>query len=179
MVGRSVTVPVPPQRIVSLVPSLTELLFDLGLGDRIVGRTDYCTRPRDTVASVPTVGGPIDFSTDAVLGLKPDLVLANDHENRRDPVLNLASKVPVFVTSVRDTVGKVTDTATDATTLADRSAGVSYRFTEAVDKLIGRYIDAFNAPIKRSTFSRFAVYPIRPTRHILPARAPSPAPISI
>lgn len=80
-VGRAVRLDRPPQRIVSLVPSTTETLFDLGLGERVVGRTRYCVHPADDVASLPTVGGTKNVDLDAVRALEPDLVLGNQEEN--------------------------------------------------------------------------------------------------
>lgn len=70
-----------PRRIVSLVPSVTEALFALGLGGRVVGATDYCVHPEQELAGVPRVGGTKDTDVDAVVRLAPDLVLANREEN--------------------------------------------------------------------------------------------------
>jgi ABC-type Fe3+-hydroxamate transport system substrate-binding protein len=97
-----------PQRIVSLVPSLTESLFDLGAGRQVVGITDYCIHPAEGVRDVPRLGGPKNPRLDAILALQPDLVLANWEENTRPAVEALqAAGVPVWVTlplSVRETV---------------------------------------------------------------------------
>ena len=68
-------------RIVSLVPSITELLFDLGLGARVVGRTGFCIHPRDAVREVPKVGGTKDVKLDALHALKPTHVIVNVDEN--------------------------------------------------------------------------------------------------
>ncbi len=73
----------PPRRIVSLVPSLTESLFALGLGDRVVGVTDWCVHPAAAVAALQKVGGTKDASAAAILALAPDLVIANQEENTR------------------------------------------------------------------------------------------------
>jgi ABC-type Fe3+-hydroxamate transport system substrate-binding protein len=72
---------VSPRRVVSLVPSLTESLFLLGVGDRVVGRTDYCVEPAGLVDAVATVGGTKDADVDAIAALAPDLVLVNQEEN--------------------------------------------------------------------------------------------------
>jgi ABC-type Fe3+-hydroxamate transport system substrate-binding protein len=71
-----------PHRVVSLVPSLTETLFDLALGDRLVGRTDYCVYPADQVGRVPKLGGTKNPDIDRIVALQPDLVLMNREENR-------------------------------------------------------------------------------------------------
>jgi len=89
-------------RIVSLVPSLTEALFDLGLGARVVGVTEWCVHPADGVAALPKVGGTKDTDVAAVLALRPDLVIANHEENTRRTVERLeAAGVPVWVTYPR------------------------------------------------------------------------------
>ena len=69
------------RRVVSLVPSITESLFLLGVGDRVVGRTDYCVEPMPAVATVPSVGGTKSADVDAIAALRPDLVLVNQEEN--------------------------------------------------------------------------------------------------
>lgn len=73
----------PPQRIVSLVPSITESLFALGLGERVVGVTDWCVHPADGVAGLPKVGGTKDADPGEIARLAPDLVIANHEENTR------------------------------------------------------------------------------------------------
>lgn len=89
----------PPRRVVSLVPSVTGSLFDLGLGDRLVGVTDYCVYPADKVAGLPKVGGTKSADVAAILALQPDLVIANQEENTREVVAELeAAGVPVWVT---------------------------------------------------------------------------------
>ncbi|MFA4835136.1 MAG: helical backbone metal receptor [Dehalococcoidia bacterium] len=73
--GRQVTISSPPQRIVSLAPSNTEILFALGLGDKIIGVTDYCDYPSEA-SSKRKVGGPYTPNLETILALSPDLVLA-------------------------------------------------------------------------------------------------------
>lgn len=68
-------------RIVSLVPSITELLFDLGLGAQIVGRTGFCVHPREAVRDVAKVGGTKDVNVDALKKLQPTHVIVNIDEN--------------------------------------------------------------------------------------------------
>jgi ABC-type Fe3+-hydroxamate transport system substrate-binding protein len=71
-------------RIVSLCPSLTELVFDLGLGDDLVGRTKFCVHPGDGVGAVEKVGGTKNPKIDRIIELAPDIVLLNEEENRRE-----------------------------------------------------------------------------------------------
>ncbi|MFN6946802.1 MAG: helical backbone metal receptor [Cytophagaceae bacterium] len=92
----------PPQRIISLVPSITELLFDLGLGEKIVGVTKFCVHPERKVNGLPKIGGTKDFSIEKIVALKPDLVIGNKEENEKDGILNLQKKVPVWMCDVGD-----------------------------------------------------------------------------
>jgi ABC-type Fe3+-hydroxamate transport system substrate-binding protein len=77
-------VQVAPQRVVSLVPSLTEALFDLDLAQRLIAITDDCTRPADRVAALRRIGGVTRPDISQIVALQPDLVLANDDENRAE-----------------------------------------------------------------------------------------------
>ena len=94
--------PAPPKRIVSLVPSLTEALFSLGLGSRVVGVTDWCVHPAAGVAPLPKLGGTKDPDVAAIAALAPDLVLANREENTRRVVTALEERgLRVWVTYPR------------------------------------------------------------------------------
>jgi ABC-type Fe3+-hydroxamate transport system substrate-binding protein len=89
---------VAPERIVSLVPSLTEALFAFGVGTRVVGRTRYCLWPPRAVGKVPTVGGTKKVDVPRLLQLEPDLVVAVREENSRENVERIQEAgVPVFV----------------------------------------------------------------------------------
>lgn len=88
-----------PQRVVSLVPSMTESLFVLGIGDRVVGITDYCTKPEDRVGALPKVGGTKNPDIPKILALQPDFVLMNSEENRREDHATLeAAGLSIWVT---------------------------------------------------------------------------------
>ncbi len=88
-----------PARIVSLVPSLTELVCDLGLVDQLVGRTGFCIHPRETLKPIAKVGGTKDVKLDVVRALAPTHLIVNIDENRRETVDELAESVPnVIVT---------------------------------------------------------------------------------
>jgi hypothetical protein len=84
-------------RIVSLVPSITELLFALGLDQQIVGRTGFCVHPRERVRAVPKVGGTKSVRIDAVRALKPTHAIVNIDENERTTVDELRAFVPHIV----------------------------------------------------------------------------------
>lgn len=88
-----------PRRIVSLVPSLTELVCWLDAGDALVGRTRFCDSPAELSGRVPEVGGTKDPDVGRIVALRPGLVLANREENRREDVEAIrASGTPVMVT---------------------------------------------------------------------------------
>lgn len=88
-----------PARIVSLVPSLTELVCDLGLVDQLVGRTGFCIHPKDVLRRVPKVGGTKDVNLDSLRELAPSHVIVNIDENRRECAEEIARFVPrVIVT---------------------------------------------------------------------------------
>jgi iron complex transport system substrate-binding protein len=91
-----------PQRVVSLVPSITESLFDLGVGDAVVGVSDYCSQPFERVRNLPRVGGINDPRVEDILALRPQLVIAGREENPRQAVEALRARcVPVWVVSPR------------------------------------------------------------------------------
>ena len=81
-------------RIVSLVPSLTEFLFDLGLDEQIVGRTRFCIHPRGRVDRAAIVGGTKNPNHARIVALKPDLIIANREENRKEDIDALARLLP-------------------------------------------------------------------------------------
>ncbi|MCV9387631.1 ABC transporter substrate-binding protein [Reichenbachiella ulvae] len=97
---RSIDIPSTPQRIISLVPSLTELLFDLGLGDRVVGITKFCIHPEEWFRSKTRVGGTKQLKHEVIAQLQPDLIIANKEENTRADVEALMPDYPVWVSDV-------------------------------------------------------------------------------
>jgi ABC-type Fe3+-hydroxamate transport system substrate-binding protein len=89
---RVLTFGAAPKRVVSLVPSDTFSVAALGCGDSLVGRTDYCELPAEVVAKVPSVGGTKNPKVDAICALEPDLVIANQEENTKHDLEQLASR---------------------------------------------------------------------------------------
>jgi ABC-type Fe3+-hydroxamate transport system substrate-binding protein len=98
-----------PRRIVSLVPSTTETIFALGASERVVGVTRFCVHPKEARERARIVGGTKDPRIEVILSLEPDLVLANQEENRREDVERLRERVPVSVFYPRDVEGAVAD----------------------------------------------------------------------
>ena len=96
MVGRRVELQKPPRRIISLAPSLTEILFALGAGDSVVGVTDYADYPTEA-GGKPTVGGGVDPDLEVIVALQPDLVLIAADANRWETLIQLEQlQIPVF-----------------------------------------------------------------------------------
>ncbi len=98
--GRTVTLPHLPQRIVSLVPSQTELLFDLGLGDRVVGVTKFCIHPKKKVKHKAKIGGTKNFKLEVIEELQPDLIIGNKEENYQEGIAALQEKYPVWMSDI-------------------------------------------------------------------------------
>lgn len=91
-------------KIVSLVPSITEALFDLGLTENeVVGRTKFCIHPQDKIKNIPVIGGTKNINIEKIKTLQPDLILANKEENVKDQVEALMDDYKVMVTNI-DTI---------------------------------------------------------------------------
>lgn len=101
MLGRKVILPASPQRIVSLVPSQTELLCYLGLQSKLTGITKFCIRPENLKNQVAIIGGTKSVNIPNLLALKPDLVIANKEENTAQMVEEIQQHIPVWVSDVR------------------------------------------------------------------------------
>jgi len=133
--GRGVELPDRPERIVSLVPSLTEWLAAAGVGERLVGVTDWCVEPADVTAGLPKVRGTKNPDLRAVTALAPDLVVANAEENRKVDVERLeAAGVPVVVTMPTTVAGAVRELRTLATAVGDlpRAPAIDAELTAAL-----------------------------------------------
>lgn len=90
-----------PKRIVSVVPSQTELLYDLGLGDHIFGVTKFCTFPAAKPSFVKKVGGTKTLALKKILALKPEIVIANKEENDRAQIEELSKSIPCYVSDIK------------------------------------------------------------------------------
>lgn len=129
-----------PVRIVSLVPSLTEALFELGLGEKVVGVTDYCVHPAREVASRPKLGGTKNPDLAALRALEPDLVIANQEENKRIDVERIASSgITVWLTYPRTVADGVA--LLDALTELGAPDGARERVVAPVEEAVARARD--------------------------------------
>jgi ABC-type Fe3+-hydroxamate transport system substrate-binding protein len=89
-----------PKRIISLVPSQTELLYDLGLEEEIIGITKFCVHPKHLKAIKQIVGGTKQVKFDKIKALQPDIIIANKEENTKEIVEELSKICPVWVTNI-------------------------------------------------------------------------------
>lgn len=98
--NRSVSVPVMPKRIVSLVPSQTELLHQLGCSNEVVGQTLFCIHPPEMHVLKPRIGGTKNINIAKVHELQPDLIIGNKEENSKEQIEELAKKYPVWMSDI-------------------------------------------------------------------------------
>lgn len=125
---RAVEITRPVRRIVSLVPSQSELLVDLGLMDKLVGVTKFCVHPEGLKTAVQQIGGTKKVDIDAVIALQPDLVIGNKEENERSDIEVLEQHVPVWMSDITDVesalemivkIGELTETTGTALQLTN------------------------------------------------------------
>lgn len=103
MMGNEVRLNGLPRRIISLVPSQTELLYDLGLAHEVVGITKFCVHPHEWFRNKKRVGGTKTVHLDIIYDLQPDLIIANKEENTREQIETLAAQYPVWVSNIQTT----------------------------------------------------------------------------
>lgn len=127
--GREVGIGFPPTRIISLVPSQTEFLADLELGDEVVGITKFCIHPEQWYKEKPKIGGTKKFSFDVIDALNPDLIIGNKEENYQEGIEILADSYPVWMSDINSltdaiammrAIGEITDRLAAASAVVDR-----------------------------------------------------------
>ena len=102
--GRLVELNEAPKRIISLVPSQTELLHDFGLKNEIIGITKFCVHPDHWREQKTVIGGTKNFKVDLIKSLNPDLVIANKEENTEEGIREISDFCPVWISDVQDIV---------------------------------------------------------------------------
>lgn len=127
--NRKIYLPNLPQRIISLVPSQTELLYDLGLKDRLVGQTIFCVHPSEYFKSSTKIGGTKKLNLEKIASLKPDLIIANKEENEKDQIEELARDFPVWISDVNtlddalemiNSIGEITETQSQSSEIINQ-----------------------------------------------------------
>ncbi|MGD8428175.1 MAG: helical backbone metal receptor, partial [Balneolaceae bacterium] len=124
------------KRIISLVPSLTELLFALGLEAQLVGRTRFCVHPKGKVEEIPIVGGTKNPRLDKIRDANPDYIIANKEENRPEDIKDLMAECKVNVTDIA--------TIEDAL-ITIHELGRDLGVTEKADRLISQIQEPLEA----------------------------------
>jgi ABC-type Fe3+-hydroxamate transport system substrate-binding protein len=100
-IGRDILISKQPRRVISCVPSQTELLFDLGAEESVAGITKFCIHPGKALQTKTMVGGTKNLHLEKIASLEPDFILANKEENDRDSIEWLAARFPTYVSDVR------------------------------------------------------------------------------
>jgi len=101
-IHQQLEVPTYPKRIISLVPSQTELLHYWGLGDRVVGLTKFCVHPKEWYKSKQRIGGTKTVDLEKVRALKPDLIIGNKEENTQSDIETLQKEYPVWMSDMQE-----------------------------------------------------------------------------
>ena len=125
--GKNIQLDNPPAKIVSLVPSITELLFELGLEDLLYGRTKFCIYPKDRVEKVETIGGVMGLDYRKIQKIQPDLIIGSKEENGMNEINEINKEYPVWVSNVTN--------LEDATEMI-RSIGKICSISEKAEKTI-------------------------------------------
>ena len=124
--GHTIQLKSSPKKIVSLVPSQTELLFDLNLENRIIGVTKFCIHPKEKLQDIFKIGGTKNLQIDNIISLNPDLIIANKEENEKVQINQLKKTIPVWTSDVIDidsalsmifSIGEITKTKNAANQL--------------------------------------------------------------
>tara|TARA_B110000438_G_scaffold290521_1_gene326336 strand:- start:40 stop:822 length:783 start_codon:yes stop_codon:yes gene_type:complete len=160
--GRTISLDKFPKRIVSLVPSQTELLFDLGLDSRVVGTTKFCIHPNSWYVSKHRVGGTKNVNFEVIKKLQPDLIIANKEENTQSEIELLMKDYPVWVSDIGNLedalmmigdIGEVTDSSEKALSIVNN---IKADFADLVPQtnISAAYI-IWNNPIMSVNKTRF------------------------
>lgn len=141
--NRTVSINNFPQRIISLVPSQTELLCDLGLKEKIIGVTKFCVHPSGINKTKTIVGGTKNLRMDVIENLQPDIIIANKEENEKEQLEILAEKFPVWVSDIKNLddafqmiqlLGAITNTNEGARTILENIITAKNDYSSQVTK---------------------------------------------
>ena len=156
--GREISVPAPPKRLIALAPNLTEILYALDLGDRVVGVTNHCNYPPEASLK-PKVGSYIHLNVEQIISLSPDLVIGTMDGNERY-VLDLLeqARIKVFFVNPRDVRQAIETISTVGLVcgVPERARQISGRLTTRVD----RVVEATGTKKKPLVFLQIHIQPI-------------------
>jgi len=128
--GQQINVIPPLTKIISVVPSHTELLVDFFGIKNLIGRTKFCIHPKEVIENVPIIGGTKQLKIDKILALKPDIIFANKEENKKQDIEVLQKQITVYISdisSLKDSyafikqLGKISDNHTLAETIIQQT----------------------------------------------------------
>ncbi len=127
----------PPQRIISLVPSQTELLFDLGLNKEVIGITKFCVHPESWFKSKTKIGGTKNLNIEKIKSLQPDLIIANKEENVKQQIELLEKIAPVWISDVNNLADalKMVESLGEITGTHEKSVSLSKLISSEFDKI--------------------------------------------
>jgi iron complex transport system substrate-binding protein len=138
--GREVRLQQQPQRIVALAPSLTEILFALGIGERLVGATKFSDYPA-AARSIPRVGSYVDINVERIISLRPELIIGTVDGNQPEKVALLErAGLPVFIVDPRDIRQVIATVVTlgEVCGVAETSAALAAELSARVDRVVAR-----------------------------------------
>jgi len=142
--GRPLSLPTPPQRIISCVPSTTELLFDLGLDQEVIGITKFCVRPDEWHQSKTRVGGTKNLHLDTITELNPDLIICDKEENTQEQVEELMQHHNVWISDTNtleqglDLIGRLGQVTGKAAHAEELKECIEAEFKALAESLEGR-----------------------------------------
>ena len=99
-IGNTIEIKAIPKRVISIVPSQSEFLWDIGLRDELVGISKFCIHPNELYRNVERVGGTKDLNLEKIRALKPDIIIGNKEENERDQIKALQKEFPVWMSDI-------------------------------------------------------------------------------
>lgn len=163
--GNEISITYPPKRIVSLVPSQTELLFDLGLNEEVIGLTKFCIHPIEKFAAKQKVGGTKNLKIEIIRELKPDLIIGNKEENSRADIELLQQDFPVWMSDIYN-LQDAMQTIADIGALVDRQPEATY-----LNHLIGAGFRDLQTLALEKAIDKTAAYLIWKDPYMLAGRA--------
>ena len=147
--NREVYLPTFPKRIISIVPSHTELLYDLGLDERVVGITKFCIHPNEWFKTKVRIGGTKNLNLRLIEELQPDLIIGNKEENSKSDIEFLEKKFPVWISDIvtlEDSldaikkIGALTNSQTKSESICLNILSKSEKFISSTIKLSGTFL---------------------------------------
>jgi ABC-type Fe3+-hydroxamate transport system substrate-binding protein len=143
--GMEITLEKTPQRIISLVPSQTELLADLGLEKEVVGITKFCIHPESWFRNKTRIGGTKNFNFEKIAALQPDLIIGNKEENEKEQIEELMKMYPVWMSDIKtledayvmmNAIGKITNKKSEAEYIVKNIATAFSNFESSNSRII-------------------------------------------